>query len=84
MDVIKLLVYDSDGVMTDNKLYVDQDGHEMVQVSRADGLGVSEIRNLCIELVIISTEENPVVAARARKLGMNCLQGLKDKGRALA
>jgi len=84
MNVIKLLVYDFDGVMTDNKLYLDQEGHEMVQVNRADGLGVSEIRKLGIEQVILSTEENPVVAVRARKLGLNCLQGVKDKGRALA
>ena len=83
MDVIKLLVYDFDGVMTDNKLFIDQDGNEMVQVSRADGLGISEIRNLGIEQVIISTEENPVVTARARKLGLNCLQGVKDKGQVL-
>ena len=49
MAVIKLIVYDFDGVMTDNKIYVDQLGHEMVQVSRADGLGVSGIYKLGIE-----------------------------------
>ena len=43
---IKLLVYDFDGVMTDNKVFVDQHGNEMVQVNRADGLGISEIRKL--------------------------------------
>ena len=45
---IKLLVYDFDGVMTDNKVYIDQNGNEMVQVNRADGLGVSEIKKLDI------------------------------------
>jgi len=84
MDIIKLLVYDFDGVMTDNKLYIDQDGNEMVQVSRADGLGVSEIRKLGIEQMILSTEKNPVVSARAKKLGLNCLQGVKDKGQVLS
>jgi 3-deoxy-D-manno-octulosonate 8-phosphate phosphatase (KDO 8-P phosphatase) len=48
MVIIKLLVYDFDGVMTDNKLYVDLNGNEMVLVNRADGLGVSEIRKLGI------------------------------------
>ena len=67
MVVIKLLVYDFDGVMTDNKLYIDQHGNEMVQVSRADGLGVSEIRKLGISQMILSTETNPVVGARAKK-----------------
>lgn len=83
MEIIKLLVYDFDGVMTDNKVYIDQEGQEMVQVSRADGLGVEEIRKLGIEQMILSSEENPVVAARARKLGLNCLHGIKDKGKAL-
>jgi 3-deoxy-D-manno-octulosonate 8-phosphate phosphatase (KDO 8-P phosphatase) len=44
MNFIKLLVYDFDGVLTDNKVYVDQHGNDMVQVSRADGLGISDIR----------------------------------------
>ena len=44
---IKLMVYDFDGVMTDNKVYVDQNGKEMVQVNRGDGLGVSEKKELC-------------------------------------
>ena len=56
---IKLIVYDFDGVMTDNKVYIDQNGNEMVQVSRADGLGVSEIIKLGIQQIIMSTEVNP-------------------------
>ena len=43
IDKIKLIVYDFDGVMTDNKVYIDQNRNEMVQVNRADGLGISEI-----------------------------------------
>jgi 3-deoxy-D-manno-octulosonate 8-phosphate phosphatase (KDO 8-P phosphatase) len=80
---IKLLVYDFDGVMTDNKVYVDQHGNEMVQVSRADGLGVSEIRKLGIKQIILSTETNPVVAARAKKLDLLCIQGVGNKAQAL-
>ena len=76
---IKYIFYDFDGVMTDNKLYVDQDGREMVQVNRADGLGVAEIKKLGIKQIIISTEENSVVSARARKLKIPCLQGIKNK-----
>ncbi|MBT4774652.1 MAG: HAD hydrolase family protein [Crocinitomicaceae bacterium] len=80
---IKLIVYDFDGVMTDNKVYVDQNGNEMVQVNRADGLGVSEIKKLGIEQIIISTEQNPVVSTRAHKLGIPCLQGIENKKMAL-
>ena len=69
--------------MTDNKLYIDQDGREMVQVNRADGLGIAEIQKLGIEQIIISTEKNPVVTARANKLKIPCLQGVTDKKYAL-
>ena len=71
---IDLLVYDFDGVMTNNKVYLTQNGYETVQVNRADGLGVSEIKILGIEQIIISTETNPVVTTRANKLGIKCLK----------
>ena len=80
---IKLIVYDFDGVMTDNKVYIDQNGNEMVQVSRADGLGVSEIKKVGIKQLIISTEKNPVVSVRANKIGIPCLQGVANKKYAL-
>jgi 3-deoxy-D-manno-octulosonate 8-phosphate phosphatase (KDO 8-P phosphatase) len=80
---IKLVVYDFDGVMTDNKVYIDQNGNEMVQVNRADGLGVAEIKKMDIEQIIMSTETNPVVSARAIKLDIPCLQGLDNKKDAL-
>ena len=80
---IKLIVYDFDGVMTDNKVYIDQNGNEMVQVSRADGLGISEIVKLGIQQIIMSTEVNPVVTQRAIKLKIPCFQGLDNKKDAL-
>ena len=82
-DNFRLIVYDFDGVMTDNKVYIDQDGREMVQVNRSDGLGVAAIKKLGIEQLIISTEENPVVSARAKKLDIPCLQGIDNKKDAL-
>ena len=69
--------------MTNNKVYIDQSGNEMVQVNRADGLGVSEIKKLGIEQIIISTEENTVVSARASKLGVPCMHGVNKKKEAL-
>ena len=80
---IDLIIYDFDGVMTDNKVYVDQNGKEMIQVNRADGLAVSEIKKFGIKQVIISTEKNPVVSARANKLNIPCLQGISIKKDAL-
>ena len=76
---LALIIYDFDGVMTNNKLFVDQNGNEIVQVNRSDGLGVSQIKKLNINQIIISTEKNPVVSARAKKLGIPCLQGIENK-----
>ena len=80
---IKLVVYDFDGVMTNNKVYIDQNGNEIVQVNRADGLAVAEIKKMDIEQIIMSTETNLVVSARAIKLKIPCLQGLDNKKDAL-
>ncbi len=80
---IQLVVYDFDGVMTDDRAIVMDDGREAVIVSRADGLGVSLIRKMGIEQLIISTETNPVVSQRARKLNIPVIQSVEDKGAAL-
>jgi YrbI family 3-deoxy-D-manno-octulosonate 8-phosphate phosphatase len=80
---IQLIIYDFDGVMTNNKVYIDQNGNEFVQVNRADGLAVSEIKNLGIKQIIISTETNTVVHARAKKLGIQCIQCVADKEKEL-
>jgi len=76
---IKLIAYDFDGVMTDNCVYVDQDGIESVRVNRGDGLGISEIRNLGYKQIIISTEKNPVVRQRSKKLKITCFHGVDNK-----
>jgi len=52
-------------------------------VSRADGMGVSLLRRTGIPLLILSTETNPVVRARAEKLGVPVIHGLSDKADAL-
>lgn len=78
-----LICYDFDGVMTDNRVYVMQDGTETVAVNRSDGLAVSALRRAGVAQIILSTEENPVVGARARKLKIPVLQGLKDKAETL-
>ena len=74
---------DFDGVHTDDRVQVDQHGVESVRVSRSDGLGVSMLRQADIGFVIVSKERNPVVSARAAKLGVDVLQGIDDKVLAL-
>jgi YrbI family 3-deoxy-D-manno-octulosonate 8-phosphate phosphatase len=76
---ISLVVFDFDGVMTDNHAWVDQDGREAVMVNRGDGMGITLLRQSGIPAVVLSTETNPVVAARCKKLSLPVVQGLKDK-----
>ncbi len=83
-DSIHLLVYDFDGVMTDNRVLVSEDGKEAVVVNRGDGLGVSYLKKAGFKQIIISTEENPVVVARAKKLKIQVIYGVKDKKKRLA
>ena len=80
---IDLIVYDFDGVMTNNRAIVMQDGTEAVIVNRADGLSVDYIRKKNIPQMILSTESNPVVKARAKKLKIDVVQNCGDKREAL-
>ncbi len=76
---IKVLFLDFDGVMTDNRVWTDQDGRETVAASRGDGFGIQLLKKAGVETVVISKEKNPVVAARCRKLGIEYQQGIDDK-----
>lgn len=80
---VRAVAFDFDGVMTDNTVHTMQDGAEAVVCSRSDGWGIALLRKRGIPLVVISTEENPVVSARCEKLKMECLQGVDDKRSAL-
>ena len=78
-DEIEAVIFDFDGVFTDNKAIVMQDGHEGVHVHRGDGFGIEQLRKTGIKLMILSKETNPVVHARARKVKLPVLQGIDDK-----
>lgn len=80
---IKLIVSDFDGVMTDNRVLLDEDGKEAVYVSRADGQAVHILRSLGIDLIILSTETNKVVERRAKKMGVEYIQSVFDKAECL-
>lgn len=74
-----LLVLDFDGVLTDDRVYVTEDGKEMVACTRGDGLGITLLRRAGFPVLVLSTEKNPVVAARCTKLQVECIQGCADK-----
>lgn len=77
------VVTDFDGVHTDDSLRVDQHGTESVSVSRSDGMGVAQLRRAGRPVLVLSTETNPVVRARADKLGVDAITGCEDKLTAL-
>lgn len=76
---IELVAFDFDGVFTNNAVYVNQDGIETVRCTRSDGLGIARIIEKGVKVVIVSTEINPVVSSRAKKLKIDCYQAVKDK-----
>lgn len=78
MPKISGLVFDFDGVMTDNRVITDQFGNESVACDRSDGMGVSLLKKAGYSMAVLSTEMNSVVSARCKKLGLECWQGLGD------
>ena len=82
---VELIICDFDGVITDNKVWTDQDGREMVAAYRSDSPRIRELREKGIEVMILSSEPNGVVAARAKKMGVEAIHGvgLQDKGRVM-
>ncbi|HVR73680.1 MAG TPA: HAD hydrolase family protein [Planctomycetota bacterium] len=74
-----LLVLDFDGVLTDDHVYVREDGREMVACTRGDGMGTTLLVRAGFPVLVISTEKNLVVAARCAKLKVECIQGMADK-----
>ncbi|MEU8681467.1 acylneuraminate cytidylyltransferase [Streptomyces sp. NPDC048611] len=83
LDDIDAVVLDFDGTQTDDRVLIDADGREIVAVHRGDGLGIAALRKAELKLLILSSETNPVVAARARKLQVPVLHGIDRKDLAL-
>ncbi len=77
---VEMLVMDFDGVLTDDRVWVDENGHEMIAALRSDALGLRILRDKTgIKVLVLSREANPVVAARCRKMDVPFLQGVMDK-----
>ncbi len=79
----KILFTDFDGCLTDDRVWLNQDGEEFVAANRKDGLAVKRLKNLEIQVIIASTETNKVVLARGNKMGVDVLQDLADKAEAI-
>ena len=84
-ETIKMVVTDFDGVITDGRVWVDENGRESVAASRSDSMRIKQLREHGIDVVILSSEINPVVSARAKKMNIQAIHGmgLNEKGDAL-
>ncbi len=82
---VRLIICDFDGVVTDNHVITDQDGRESVTASRSDSMHIKTLREKGVELIILSSEANPVVLARAKKMGVEAIHnaGMQNKGRVM-
>ena len=80
---VQALVLDFDGVLTDNKVYLNELGQESVRCDRGDGMGIGHVRAAGITVMILSKERNGVVQQRAKKLAIECYNAIDDKRSAL-
>jgi YrbI family 3-deoxy-D-manno-octulosonate 8-phosphate phosphatase len=81
---VEMLVMDFDGVLTDDRVWVDENGRETIAALRSDALGLRILREKTgVKLLVLSREVNPVVAARCRKMDVPFLQGVMDKAEVL-
>ena len=77
--LLQAIFFDFDGVFTDNRVIVSENGQESVICNRSDGIGLRMLRSLGLEMMIISTETNRVVSERAQKLKVSCIHGCENK-----
>lgn len=76
---IGAVVFDFDGVFTDNRVHINQHGEESATASRGDGMGVGLLKKTGIPLLVLSKEPVPIVVHRCEKLGLECLHGVDNK-----
>jgi YrbI family 3-deoxy-D-manno-octulosonate 8-phosphate phosphatase len=84
-ETVKMIICDFDGVVTDNLVLTDENGKETVSASRSDSMHIKALREKGVEVMILSSEPNPVVQARAKKMGVEAIHGvgMQDKGRVM-
>ena len=82
--MIKLIVLDVDGCLSDGKLIYSHDGIESKNFNVKDGLGISTWIKMGNQVAIITGRNSTIVERRAKELGIQHLhQGIKDKDRVL-
>lgn len=75
-ETIRMIISDFDGVISDGRVWTDENGHETVAASRSDSMRIRQMREHGIDVMILSSEPNPVVKARAQKMGIEAIHGV--------
>ncbi len=83
LERVRFAVFDFDGVFTDNRVWVNEQGDEALAFSRSDGLGLRRLEEVGVQLLIVSMEQNPIVGARAARVlsragGTGCVREFCD------
>ena len=77
---LKVIFFDFDGVFTNNKVFISENGEESVVCYRGDGIGISELAKMGYDLYVLSSEINPLVKKRCEKLKIKCFNSVDNKG----
>lgn len=82
---LRLLILDVDGVLTDGRLHYGPEGEALKVFHVRDGHGLKQLARAGVQLAIITGRDSPMVAQRAREIGIErVIQGCDDKGSAAA
>ena len=84
LEKIRLVAFDVDGVFTDGRFYLSNDGVESKSFNTQDGFGIRQLLNSGIEVAVISGRQSAAVEQRMAELGVqHVVQGCRDKVAAL-
>jgi 3-deoxy-D-manno-octulosonate 8-phosphate phosphatase (KDO 8-P phosphatase) len=76
---IRLVVFDFDGVFSDNRVWTNEQGEESVACWRGDSLGLRRLDEVGVDYFVITQETNEAVPARAQKIRIECIGSIEDK-----
>ncbi len=80
LKAIRLVIFDVDGVFSDGRIYLGNDGEELKAFNTRDGFGVKGLLNNRIEVAVITGRRSEIVEQRMQALGVNYIyQGIEDK-----
>ena len=79
LTAVRFAVFDFDGVFSDNRVWTSDRGEESVACFRGDTMGLRRLDEVGVEYLILTSETNDAVAARARKMRADCIKGIEDK-----